>query len=379
MLATADAFRFVMTPARNAPHLLHVFSTFEVGGAQMRFATIANHFGPALKHTIVAMDGKYGFAERLAADVPVHLRQVPVRQTRLLGNRSVFRQVLREIAPDILLTHNWGTIEWAMANWPRIVSHIHIEDGFGPEEAYAQITRRVLARRLILRGSIVVVPSRNLERIARQSWKLAASRIRYIPNGIACERFAAGAGHKAPPPWPGEGPVIGTVAALRAEKNLHRLVRAFAKIAAHMPCRLVIVGEGAERPRLEALAARVGCKDRVIFTGHIPDPAPLYGAFDMFALTSDTEQMPYTVIEAMAAGLPIAATQVGDVPIMVAAENTPYIVARDDDAVAAALQALLADRGLRARIGKANQLKAQSEYDQSAMFAAFAKLYGSAP
>jgi glycosyltransferase involved in cell wall biosynthesis len=86
--------------------------------------------------------------------------------------------------------------------------------------------------------------------------------------------------------------------------------------------------------------------------------------------------MPYTVLEAMAAGLPIAATKVGDVPNMVSAENLPYVVARDDGAVAGALRQLLRDATLRGRIGTANQKMAFATYDQSAMFAAYADLYG---
>src|SRR5262249_47497140 len=155
--------------------------------------------------------------------------------------------------PDMLITHNWGTIEWVLANWPRLARHIHIEDGFGQEEAKRQIRRRVWARRLLLRTSTVVVPSRTLQGIARDVWRLPEACIRYIPNGIDCARFATAPDPVLTRQWPGEGLVVGTVASLRAEKNVERLVRAFGLLAGDFPCRLVIVGEGAEREGLQKL------------------------------------------------------------------------------------------------------------------------------
>jgi glycosyltransferase involved in cell wall biosynthesis len=171
--------------------LASIFPTFEVGGAQSRFVTLANHFGRDLKHVVVAMDGHYDCAERLAPGLDVELRRYPLQKGRTFANRALFRRALQEIRPDVLVTHNWGTIEWAMANWPKRVRHIHIEDGFGPDEAGGQLPRRVWTRRLVLRRSTVVVPSRMLEKIAREIWRLPNDSVHYIPNGIDCARFAA--------------------------------------------------------------------------------------------------------------------------------------------------------------------------------------------
>ena len=120
----------------------------------------------------------------------------------------------------------------------------------------------------------------------------------YVPNGIDLDRFAAG--ERAPT---GE-PVIGTITGLRREKNLTRLLRAFRQVADTTPARLIIAGDGSERATLEAQAAELGLGQRVQFTGHLDDPAPLYRSIDVFALSSDTEQMPLSVLEAMAACLP---------------------------------------------------------------------------
>jgi glycosyltransferase involved in cell wall biosynthesis len=358
------------------PLLLQVFSTFDLGGAQTRFLALANHFGRALRHIIVAMDGHYGATEGLAPDLDVTTRNVSVKKGQTLANIGAFRRVLGELHPDILITHNWGTIEWAMANWAKRVRHIHMEDGFGPDEAEGQLLRRVWARRMLLKYSTVVVPSHTLQHIARNIWRLPEDGVRYIPNGINCARFAAPPDPVLVREWPAAKPKIGTVAALRAEKNIRRLIDAFAIVAGELPCCLVIVGGGTERASLEGLVAELALEEKVFFAGPIAGTERVYGGFDIFALTSDTEQMPYTVLEAMAAGCPIVATNVGDVADMVAPENRPYVVARDDTAIASALRELLSDAALRKRIGAANRQMAFATYDQRAMFSAYADLYG---
>ncbi len=364
------------TAAGRGPLLAHVFPTFDVGGAQTRLVTLANHFGGALRHVVIAMDGRYDCAERFSPNVDVTLRRYPVRKGGLFGNRHTFRQALENIRPDTLITHNWGSIEWVVANWPRVAPHIHIEDGFGRDEAKGQMRRRIWARRALLRASRVVVPSRTLQRIAHDVWRLPDACIRYIPNGIDCARFAASPDPTLIRQWPGEGLVVGTVASLRAEKNVERLVRAFAEVAADVPCRLVIVGEGAERERLQKLAADLAVASCVFFTGNILGSERVYGGYDIFALTSDTEQMPLTILEAMAAARPIVATDVGDIRSMVAPENHPYLTACDHTAVAKALRQMLLDTDLRARLGRANRNRVLAEYDQARMFTAFADLYG---
>jgi glycosyltransferase involved in cell wall biosynthesis len=117
---------------------------------------------------------------------------------------------------------------------------------------------------------------------------------------------------------------------MRPEKQIARLLRAFALLSRNLNARLVVVGDGPEKPHLKLLTRQLGLCGRVQFTWQVADPAALYRTFDIFALTSDTEQMPYTVLEAMASGCAIAATDVGDVKRLVAEENAPLVVGRDD-------------------------------------------------
>lgn len=354
-------------PGSAAPLVVHVFPTFAVGGAQVRFAAIANHFGPAFRHMIVSLDGNLGCRERLRGDLDATFPDIGAAKNAMIGNAIRFHGLLRDWKPDVLVTCNWGAIEFALANLLPVTRHLHVVDGFGPEERNTQIPRRVWMRRLALSRTPVVLPSRNLVRIARDIWRLPDRVIRYVPNGIDLARFATDGSARGQ-----GGPVIGTVAALREEKNIARLIRAVAALPAGQ---LVIVGDGGERPKLQALAAELGIAGRVTFAGHRQDTHTLYAGFDIFALSSDTEQMPLSVIEAMASGLPVASTDVGDVRLMVSDANAPHVVPLDDNALTGALAALIADPAARRRIGLANLAKAQREFDQAAMFAAHAALW----
>jgi glycosyltransferase involved in cell wall biosynthesis len=355
--------------------LLTVFATFGVGGPQVRFAAIANRFPERYRHLIVAMDGVIAARERLAPELDVAFPSIEIRKGATLANRRTFRAALRDWRPSLLVTCNWGSIEWAMANLPPLCHHLHIEDGFGPEEQQVQLRRRVLTRRLVLARTTVVVPSRNLERIATGTWRLSTRRVRYIPNGIDLARFAAPPDASLRAKIPGDGPIIGAVSALRPEKNFQRLLGAFEIATRQVPARLALVGDGPERPALERLAVELGIAERVYFAGHVAAPAPFYGVFDLFAVSSDTEQMPIAVIEAMAAGLAAASTDVGDVRTMLATENAPLVGPLSDAALAESLLALLRDPDLRRRIGAANRTKAARDYDQETMFQAYAALF----
>jgi glycosyltransferase involved in cell wall biosynthesis len=354
-----------------APRILSIFSTFAVGGPQVRFTKLAAHFAGRFRHSIVAMDGDYTCRARLDPTLDVVYPTVPFCKGRTASNVVHFRKALRQLRPDVMVTSNWGSIEWAISNALPITPHIHIEDGFGPEERDTQIPRRAWARYAFLRRCAVVVPSLTLRRIATESWGLPETHVHYIPNGIDCARFAQRADRMN---WPGTGTVIGTVAALRPEKNLSRLILAVKWVAERHAVRLVIVGDGPELPILRRLVAELELADKVFFVGNVSAPEAYYASFDIFALSSDTEQMPLSIIEAMAAGLPIAATAVGDVPTMVSDENYRFVTGRDDRSLAVALRALILDRALLRRLGEANQATAFSFYDQREMFLAYSRL-----
>jgi glycosyltransferase involved in cell wall biosynthesis len=359
-------------------HVLHVFPSFGIGGVPLRMVRIINHLGKRFRHTVIALDNNFDAAEGVAGDLDVAVLPTRAAKGVLLHNLACSALALRRLRPDLLLTYNWGAIEWAAASrFSPVSRHLHLEAGFSQGEADSQLPRRVLFRRWALaRCALIVVPSRQLEDLARRVWRLPVSRVVYVPNGVDAARFAAPVSDGVPgfTRRPGEM-VIGTVAPLRPEKNIGRLLRVFAMLKFPHPLRLIIAGDGGQRLSLERLAAELGIADRVIFTGQVV-PEAVLGAFDIFALSSDTEQMPNALLEAMAASRAIAAVNVGDVKKIVCEDNREFIVDRDDaGAFAEAFTRLLCDPERRQTLGYANRRRVLTEFSQERMFSAYSRIF----
>ncbi len=367
--------------------ILHLHSTFSLGGKEARAVRLMNAFGDRAEHVVLsAVPGALGARDAIdpaiAVTFPGH-DEAPSLIGRP-GPRRYWRMAKYMSGFDLVLSYNWGAMDGVAAR--RLYAGamtlpplIHHEDGFNADELVQQKPARVLFRRAMLgAANKLVVPSERLEAIARETWRQRPRRIRRIANGIPVERFGA----PEPVAIPGfqRAPgdvVVGTMAGLRAVKNLPRLVRAFARSGASG--RLVIVGEGPERDAILATAQSEGVADRLLLPGFIADPARYVGHFEIFALSSDSEQFPISLIEAMAAGLPVVSTDVGDVCSMVAPENRRFIVpATAEAALADALGRLIASRDLRHRLGAANRKVAEARYGERAMIADYAALYGEA-
>ncbi len=361
--------------------ILHCHSTFSLGGKEARAVRLMNAWGQVAEHVVLSgMPGELGARDAIAPGIAVDFPRGAPSLTGRPGLARLFRLAKYMRGFDLVLTYNWGAFDAVMASYLfRGPPLIHHEDGFNEDEADGLKTSRNLYRRLGLSGAErLVVPSRRLEQIARTAWAQPADKVERIGNGIPLAAFA-----RVPAPDAIPGLVrredelwIGTVAGLRKIKNLPRLVRAFA--AAGLPnARLVIVGEGPEHRAILAEAAQLGVSERVHLPGFLPDPARYMGLFDIFALSSDSEQFPISLVEAMAAGLPAATTAVGDIASMVAEANRPFLAA-DEAVLTEALRRLGTDAGLRARVGAANREKALAEYNEAQMIGAYAGLYGAA-
>lgn len=366
--------------------ILHLHSSFSAGGKELRCARLINAFGPAAAHSIVSAEpNAYGASRAIGEGARV---DYPADFPALTGRPGLRR--LRELAAamadyDLVLSYNWGAMDGVMAHRIfvralRLPPLVHHEDGFNQDEAQGLKPARNWYRRLALgRASALVVPSERLEQIALHDWRQPRGRVRRIANGIATQRYAQ-APHRDVLPGlvkqPGEL-WLGTIAGLRAVKNLPRLVRAFAGMPE--PWRLVILGEGPEREAILAEAARQGIAGRVHLPGFVADPALAIGLFDLFALSSDSEQFPISVVEAMAAGLAVAAPDVGDVRAMLAADNAALIgPAGDEVALGQALASLASDPTFRARLGEANRARAVGEFDELGMIEAYRRTYAEA-
>lgn len=365
-------------------HLLHAFSTFGVGGPEVRSCDLINHFGERYRHTIIAMDGRYECQSKLLPGVPVTFLEVNNHRQNLLKNVQQFARLLKQLKPDVLLTYNWGSIEWGLANSiRRVCPQFHWEEGFAPEEMVQQKKRRIYARRLFLSGiEKLIVPSRVLERIAQQIWKFPASRVSYVPNGVDVTKYSRNSSHvhnlsliPALAKYQGRL-LVGTVATLRKEKNIPRLMRAFTEATRQLDAILVVVGSGPEHQVLQQMVQDEHLTEKVILLGHKDDPAEIVKCFDVFAISSDTEQMPISVLEAMAAGCPVVGTNVGDIQEMVAPSNQAFLCPTTDEAAFVSnLQHLLTEPDLRATIGQQNHVRCQELFDKSVMYRNYESLY----
>ena len=374
-----------MSADRGRLRLLHLHSSFDRGGKELRAVKLMNLFGTGIDHSVVsAVPEARAAAAAIDPALSVDWPQFPSLSGKPWPRRlQAIAEAMRGY--DLVLTYNWGAMDAVMAHTvfgerlglPPLVHH---EDGFNEDEAERLKPVRNWFRRIALaRAQGLVVPSQQLERIALEVWKQPRGLVRRIANGIPVEAYGMVPARDAlPRVIKHEGELwLGTLAGLRAVKNLPRLVRAFAAMPPEW--QLVILGEGPEREAIRAEAMRLEIGHRVHLPGHVPDPAKAMGLFDLFALSSDSEQFPISVVEAMAAGLAVVSPRVGDVAAMVASQNGPYLTAPGDEAaLGAALAALAADPAARAAIGAANRARALAEYDEAAMLAAYRKVYAGA-
>jgi glycosyltransferase involved in cell wall biosynthesis len=374
------------------PHLLHVFSTFCAAGSQVRTAGLVNYFGPEFRHTFVACDGRTEATELLDRAVSYDVAHLSRAEGPLGGVRTM-RRLLVGTKPDLLLTYNWGSMDAVLAaRSQRVHRHLHHEDGFNSDEAARLKARRNFTRRVALRRTDIVVPSRTLEQIARRTWRLP--RVHFIPNGVDVARFRAvdargeprGAAFRAELGIPAAALVIGSVGHLRAVKNFPRLVRVAAMLDPRAfggrPVHVVIVGEGSERPAIEATASAVAPASRsslrVHLPGHRADLSDVYAAFDVFALTSDSEQQPVSLLEAMAAGRAVVATDVGDIRATLPETARLGVVPMGpsvEHALEDAFTRLLADDAARAALGRAALDHVTAEFSLERMAAAHGALW----
>lgn len=367
----------------HTPHLLHVFPTFCAAGAQVRTATLMRAFGDEYRHTVVSCDGR---TEATALTGGVDLRVRPWEPASgPMGAIRAARAMLKAEQPDLLLTYNWGSMDTILAaRAMRLGRHVHHEDGFNADEAVTLKGRRNWTRRISLRSTDLIVPSSKLQTIAKKVWRLP--RVHLVPNGVDAAQFAHDPAKRSA--FRGEHGideasfVIGAVGHLRAVKNFGRLLRAAA--AAPWPegvkPHVVIVGAGEEAEALQAVADQCAGLE-VTFTGHLADLAGAYSAFDVFCLSSDSEQQPISLLEAMAAEVPVAATDVGDIGATLPPEGHRFLAPLGPDvetALGDAFVRLAASPETRRELSSLGRLRLEDAYSLDAMVSTYRKIYEAA-
>jgi glycosyltransferase involved in cell wall biosynthesis len=328
---------------------------------------------------IVCIDGPYVGALR-AAGIPVHTVQIPrgLDPFRLAWSLVEMFTYFRRVKPDLVHTHCSvpgivGRIAARLAGVPVVLHTVHgfaFHDGSrGPSAAFAIAIERLVGR------LTDVMLSQNREDIDRaiRHRIVPESRLEWVGNGIALDRFAA----PVPAREPG-GPVVVTcVARMEPVKNHALLLEAAALLQDRgRSFELWLVGGGEGRARCERQVAASGLAGAVRFLGYRNDIPELLGRSDIAVLTSLKEGIPRAAVEAMAAGLPVVATRVTGTREVVRDGDTGFLVDLGEPAVLAdALSRLIEDPTLRARMGARGREVARTEFDEALIVRRLERVY----
>lgn len=283
---------------------------------------------------------------------------------------------LRSEGIDVVHAHKLGSSTWAsllapLAGVPVVVAHEH-------GSAFTSRVERVLHRHVVgRRASAVVAVSSADARSLTGINRVPAGRIRVIPNGITPRLAVSGHGVREELAIAAGVPVVATLAVLRPEKALDVLVQAAAILRARHPqLRVLVAGEGPDRSRLERLIANQGIESVVTLLGQRSDVFAVLDAADVTVCCSDREGSPLSVIEYMASGSAIVATRVGGIPDLIEDGAHGLLVEpRDPTALAASIDRLLGDPGLRDRLGASAHERQSRELGAEQMIRRFEDLY----
>lgn len=255
-------------------------------------------------------------------------------------------RILKDNEIDVLHCHVhkptvYGVMAAKLAGTPVVLSHVH---GLGRSRNF----RRKLMNYLLSRkcSRIISVANGVKEDVLRNNWRMPADKVVVLENSVDYERFAEVSIDKTEARrMLGVSPdafVFGTVGRLAPTKGLSFLIEAFSRAKEKIAsAQLVLLGTGQSQAELEQQASKTSCSDSIHFLGHRDNIEQLYRAMDVFVLSSVAEGMPRAILEAMAAGVPCIATEVGGVPEILPNRDVGRLVpAKDPIALAGEMIAL---------------------------------------
>jgi len=367
-----------MSTSGGAPRVGHVVQSLEIGGLERVVATLAGRSGARYTGPVYCLD-RDGFLAGALRERGVAVHTV-ARSPRGFDPAALWRLAgrMRRDRLDIVHCHNYAALVYgALAalvagNLP-VVYTIH-----GAKTSRRRATRVFQRLRL---ADVVVFVSEDSRRVAIGAGAVDAARSRTIVNGTDVESFAPlpGGRQKARRPWgiADDAPVAGIVARLTRAKDHRTLFEAVAMLRGDWPgLRCLVVGDGELRSELTDAASALGIADAVIFAGARSDVREVLSAMDIFVLSSSTEGLPVTVLEAMCAALPVVATRVGGIPEVVEDARTGLLVPpRDPPALKAAIESLLRDRARARAMGDAGRERVLDRFSVGAMARRYEALY----
>lgn len=369
------------------PLIAHVLYRLDTGGMEQVAISVINHTNKRYRHAVIALAGVGAMRDRIT-DPAVPCISLDKKPGKDWGCYFRLWKALRRLKPDMVQTYNIGTLDVApvarLAGVRRIVHAEHGRDVADPDGT----NRRYRAMRRWLQPFIAryVAVSADLETWLRESVGIAPGKIACIPNGIDIGRYAEAAGSCELRPLLGAFAPPGTIVVVNVGrldpvKDQAGLIVAFKLLTDSSPAmaarlRLVIVGEGICRKTLETHIARLGLRDRVCLLGDRKDVPGVLAECNVFALSSVAEGIPLTLLEAMAAGLPVVATRVGGVGEVVVDGVTGTLVEPSDSAaLAQALRGYVEDESLRHQHGEAGRERVEQHFSLHAMLAGYTSLY----
>jgi len=377
--------RIPATRAAQPPLVVHLIYRLDIGGLETLLVDTINRMpAHAYRHAVVCLTDYTDFAQRITRPgVELYALHKPPG-LGLSAHARLFK-LLRRLRPAVLHTYNLGTIEYhATALLAGVPVRVHAEHGRDAGDPQGLNRKHNLLRRALVPVIDRYIPvSRDLDRWLQDVVGIPAAKRRLIDNGADTERFRpAPVAADAREPWQDDDVfVIGTVGRLQDVKHHAGLIDAFALLRKLVPehqhrLRLVLVGDGPLRARLEQQIVEAGLQDCVFLAGARSDVAPAMRTLSLFALSSIAEGTPVTMLEAMASGLPVVSTAVGGIPDLVVDGATGSLVpARDPQAMAEALAAYVRAPALARAHGAAGRARIERHYSVSAMLAAYIDLY----
>lgn len=374
---------------RGVSRIAHLIHRLDIGGLENGLVHLINNT-PADRydHAIICMTEYTDFVKKIdRSDVPVfalHKRegQDPRAYLRLW-------RLLRRLRPQILHTRNLAALEGVlMGALAGVPCRIHGEHGRDVHDLRLD-NRRYRRLRRILRPFVshYVALSDELADYLRNQVGVPPHRLSRIHNGVDSGRYhPSRAGREALPVEEFAPPgslVVGTVGRLEPVKDQITLTRAFVSLLRRVPeararLRLVIVGDGSLRPGIEGLLRDAGAEDLAWLAGNRNDVPAILRGLDLFVLPSLAEGHSNGILEAMASGLPVVATQVGGNPELVVDGTTGYLVPpADAEALASAIERYLDQPELGPRHGAAGRRRIEEGFSLERMVERYLSLYDS--
>ncbi|MCB1929247.1 MAG: TIGR03088 family PEP-CTERM/XrtA system glycosyltransferase [Rhodocyclaceae bacterium] len=370
----------------NEPLIVHVVFRFDVGGLENGVVNLINGLPPgSFRHMVVALtECTENFCRRIERpDVAfVSLHKGPGHGYRLYPR---LLRLFRQHRPAIVHTRNLAALEAAVpALAAGVPVRIHGEHGWDVGDLSGQNNKNRWIRRLYAPFvSHYVALSGQIETYLQQRVGISAGRIERICNGVDTARFRPADDRAAPPEMPFDPArhrLIGTVGRLQPVKDQRALLEAFAAVVSRNPeaseWRLVIVGDGPLRESLECRARALGVDDLLWMAGQRDDVAELMRRFDLFVLPSIAEGISNTVLEAMASGVAVIATDVGGNRELVDDGVCGTLVAPSDVAgLADAIEAYMKDSRAREAAGIAARNRVEQRFSIERAVGDYCSLY----